>query len=407
MQNFYKQICIFIVAISSLCCSKNGGPGSIVPGVDTERPGYTVSPPGIVIDYSPASTGVYLGSPSIAVLEDGTYVASHDGFGKGSVGYPCTTYIFRSEDKGCSWTFASKVEYMTWGKLFVHDGILYLMGMEAGLRPCRLLSSTDGGRTWSAPKVIVPWNCHSSSVPVVSHGGRLWRGLEVKNPQINTWPQQFNAMIMSVPIDKDISVASNWVRSNQLEFNSSYLNGLFQGWLEGNAVPAPDGSMKLIMRVQVPSLLSAGGEKVAIIDVSADGKTISFNPESGFADMPGGAKKFCIRYDEESGRYWTLSNYVKPVYGSKNPAKVRNVVALCSSEDLKEWTAHSLILEADDYETTGFQYMDWQIDGDDMVFVSRTAYDDGHGGASSSHDNNFFTFHKVENFRTMIDNAIE
>lgn len=39
------------------------------------------SVPGVIIDHSPASSGRYVGSPSLAVLPDGTYVASHDFFG--------------------------------------------------------------------------------------------------------------------------------------------------------------------------------------------------------------------------------------------------------------------------------------------------------------------------------------
>ena len=38
-------------------------------------------PPGVVIHNSKAATLKYVGSPSITVLEDGTYLASHDIFG--------------------------------------------------------------------------------------------------------------------------------------------------------------------------------------------------------------------------------------------------------------------------------------------------------------------------------------
>ena len=37
--------------------------------------------PGVVIDHSPAASGIYIGSPSLAVLANGNYVASHDEFG--------------------------------------------------------------------------------------------------------------------------------------------------------------------------------------------------------------------------------------------------------------------------------------------------------------------------------------
>ncbi len=409
-RNFFEKILVTVTVLAPLVmsCSEKDIPGAAVPGDDktsSDQISYTVSPPGIVIDYSPASTQLYLGSPSIAVLDDGAYVASHDGFGDGSVGYQSTTYIFRSEDKGKTWVHTANVQPMTWGKLFVFGGNLYLMGMESGLRSCVLVKSEDGGKSWSDAQKILGWRCHSSSVPVVQYNGRLWRGLEVKNPDINTWPQQFNAMMFSISVDDNLEDPSKWTRSNQLEYNSMYLDGFFQGWLEGNAVPGPDGSMKLVMRVQIPN--SINGEKIAIIDVSDDGKTISFDPETGFATMPGGAKKFCIRYDDESKRYWVLSNYVGPEYASKNPAEIRNSLALCSSSDLRNWVVHKIILHSDDYEKTGFQYVDWQVDNDDIVLVSRTAYEDGNGGASSAHDNNFFTFHRVSHFRNLLNENID
>ena len=41
------------------------------------------------------------------------------------------------------------------------------------------------------------------------------------------------------------------------------------------------------------------------------------------------------------------------------------------------------------------------MDSDDLVAVSRTAYDDYEGGAHSAHDANFLTFHRIKNFRTL------
>jgi hypothetical protein len=48
-----------------------------------------------------------------------------------------------------------------------------------------------------------------------------------------------------------------------------------------------------------------------------------------------------------------------------------------------------------------FQYLDWQFDGPDLIAVSRTAYDDGQGGAHTFHDANFLTFHRFKNFRKL------
>ena len=39
-------------------------------------------PPGVVIHNAPAISHEYIGSPSIVIMPDGTYIASHDYFGK-------------------------------------------------------------------------------------------------------------------------------------------------------------------------------------------------------------------------------------------------------------------------------------------------------------------------------------
>jgi membrane dipeptidase len=45
------------------------------------------------------------------------------------------------------------------------------------------------------------------------------------------------------------------------------------------------------------------------------------------------------------------------------------------------------------------QYLDWFFEGNDLVVLSRTAFDDGLGGAHDCHDANFVTFHRVKEFR--------
>ena len=48
-----------------------------------------------------------------------------------------------------------------------------------------------------------------------------------------------------------------------------------------------------------------------------------------------------------------------------------------------------------------FQYPDMHVDGDDLVFVSRTAWEWEWGQPERWHDANYFTFHKVEGFRSL------
>ena len=42
-----------------------------------------------------------------------------------------------------------------------------------------------------------------------------------------------------------------------------------------------------------------------------------------------------------------------------------------------------------------------QFEGEDIIAVSRTAHDDGLGGAHDMHDANYLTFHRVRDFRKL------
>ncbi|MPN59877.1 hypothetical protein SDC9_207599 [bioreactor metagenome] len=115
--------------------------------------------------------------------------------------------------------------------------------------------------------------------------------------------------------------------------------------------------------------------------------------------MPGASKKFTIRYDITSDRYYSLVNYVKEEFYSMQTDKVRNTVALIVSDDLKKWDIISIVLDHPDPKYHAFQYIDWLFEGNDIIFVSRTAFDDEEGGAKAAHDANYLTFHRVPDFR--------
>lgn len=56
--------------------------------------------PGTVVCYQPASTQKYIGSPSLVILPNGDYVASHDLFGPQSFEWQqAKTYIYKSKNK--------------------------------------------------------------------------------------------------------------------------------------------------------------------------------------------------------------------------------------------------------------------------------------------------------------------
>ena len=58
-----------------------------------------------------------------------------------------------------------------------------------------------------------------------------------------------------------------------------------------------------------------------------------------------------------------------------------------------------VLLHHPDDRGYAFQYADWVFDGDDILFVSRTAGADEEGGAHTYHDANYLTFHRLVGFR--------
>jgi hypothetical protein len=88
-----------------------------------------------------------------------------------------------------------------------------------------------------------------------------------------------------------------------------------------------------------------------------------------------------------------------------SPVAYRNKLVLTSSTDLRNWRVESSLLQHADADRHAWQYVDWQFDGDDMIYVSRTAFDDGLGGAHTAHDANYLTFHRIVDFRRSTRNA--
>jgi hypothetical protein len=352
--------------------------------------------PGVVIAHSPASSKAFVGSPSLAILPDGTYVASHDLFGPGTQWR--TTNVFASTDKGKTWSPASSIDGMLWGSLFVQNGALHIIGTDGHYGHVVLRRSRDDGKTWSPATVLRDdGKFHCAPVPVVEHAGRVWRAFEQQSDPVR-WPEGFRAMMMSAPASADLLDAKSWTSSDARASDATWLDGSFNGWLEGNAVVAPDGHVVDVLRVDVDD---DGPERAALVHISDDGKTTSFDPRTGFVAFPGGATKFTIRFDPISKMYWTLSNYVPVPAGHTKTAATRNTLALVASVDLATWNVRTVLLHHADRRKHAFQYVDWQFDGDDIVAVARTAFEDGAGGADTYHNANFLTFHRFARFRDL------
>ena len=203
-------------------------------------------------------------------------------------------------------------------------------------------------------------------------------------------------------VDADLLVAKNWTISNKIPFDPAWIPRDWEAparpcWLEGNIVVAPNGELWNVLRLNARPMVN----RAVIVKVHEAGSRISFDPERGFIDFPGGGSKFTIRHDTQTGLYLSLVNNVtNPAWPSQ-----RNILSLSVSDDLVNWrVVTTLMLDRsgltpeDSAHLTGFQYVDWQFDGDDIIYLVRTAY----RGAIRYHDSNRIIFRKLRDFRALL-----
>lgn len=400
---FLRRFCALVVTFSVVACAQTG------------------APPGVVIASSPDPERAYIGTPSIAILPDGSYVAAHDFFGKNAA-LTDTTHVYGSRDRGVTWTRLSEIHGQAWFTLFVHHGALYLHGTASRYGDMTIRRSTDGGRTWTGPRdgksgLLMRGRFHGAPVPVVVHQGRIWRAVE-ERVNDEPWPLHFSSLVVSAPENADLLDAANWRRTNGTVFDPKWFNGRRPGWLEGNVVVTPEGTLANFLRVHTEprpedAFAPAGGaagipryEVGARCEVSADGRWQTFDPAKGLVHLPGSQSKFTIRFDPRTKRYWSLIQKItRPHEGrdwKTSPIHQRNVLMLTSSADLRTWREESIVLRwrqgqvLTGTDRVAWQYLDWQFDGDDLVAVSRTSW-----GGQNYHNANFMTFHRVRNFRTL------
>ncbi|WP_402464029.1 hypothetical protein [Isoptericola aurantiacus] len=357
--------------------------------------------PGTVVAHVPAAGEQYVGSPTLLRIGERELLAVHDLFGPGTDFD--TARVHRSEDDGATWHHVATLVGQFWSTLFAHGGAVYLLGTARKNGDVVIRRTDDDGRTWTTPRdertgLLRRGRYHGAPTPVVEHAGRIWRAFEDYEglPGEGQWGRSFRAGMLSAPVDADLLDASSWTDTGFVASDPEWLDGTVVGWLEGNAVVTREGEMVDLLRVDVPTPDPC---YAALAHVSADGTAISFDPDAGFLPMPGAITKFTVRWDAPSERYWSLVNHVPDPATTSVGLRSRNTVQLVSSPDLRRWDLGPVLLHHDDDQVHAFQYVDWVVDGDDILFVSRTAFDDDDGGAKSFHDTNYLTFHRVPRFR--------
>ena len=105
-----------------------------------------------------------------------------------------------------------------------------------------------------------------------------------------------------------------------------------------------------------------------------------------------------IKYDDISRRYYSVGTMA---YDPDN-VSTRDYLALLVSHDLEHWEIARKLYDYRGIDTAhiGFQYVDFEFDNEDIIYLCRTAIN----GAHNYHDSNYSTFHRIKNFR-LIENG--
>lgn len=378
-------------------------------------PEITVQAPaahGTVIAKVPALARDVISNASIVILPNGEYLASCTGI------VPGEASLFLSGDRGATWSMlienlTSKTGIRNYYNLFLHEGALYMMGCEQSGNRIMISKSEDNGRTWTKAEdgtsgVLFEGLYHSAVVPVAIHDGRIYRGFETQNDMSDTDASndRFRPFVVSAPVGSDLLDASNWTMSEKIarDGDITVIDSRITQTEEGNVVVGPDGQLNYIFRYSSTEASNYAG--IATVTSPA---TISYS-DGAYIRFPGGGKKFTIRYDEVSGKYWSITNPAARKHSGHDGIYrdgltvnlVRNRMTLCCSDDLKTWIPVTDIVSDEDPFFHGFQYVDWLVDGDDIVAVCRQACPEERGLPVRQHDANMLTFYRISSFRNLI-----
>lgn len=366
--------------------------------------------------------------------------------------------IYTSDDKGKSWQRRA-VRNFTHARPFEAGGAVYVLGHAGDLVIYR---SDDGGETWDAGHFFTKGEAwHQSACNVWKEDGYITLVMErrIYNEDEEDllaagydWSvAKLAPVVMRAKMTDDLTVKENWTFSNTVRFSDMVkeeeldLFGIpflhtnwistklidrndptFRthrlGWLEANIVrikdPAhywydPSGkTMHIFMRGHTAGTGYCAMMK-AVIKEENGKETITVLPETNpsgrkviFLPMPGGQMRFHILWDEKTRLYWLLSTQAVDSMTRMEllsderyniPCDERQRLQLSFSKNMVDWCFAGMVA-AGDSEKQSRHYAGMDIDGDDLVIVSRS----GDADASTAHDGNMSTFHRVQNFRSLV-----
>jgi hypothetical protein len=365
--------------------------------------------PGKVINYlhpkdnAYAFSGNYLADPFILRTPTGRLLVPMSVF---TGGFSQNFVILcKSDDNGETWQYLCEIMPSFWGKMFCNKGKIYMLSITNEYGCAQIGCSEDDGAHWSPPVIIFPGagmtprepGMHTSPGRIAQYKGRIWTGVEYGN-----WALGYHESgALSISEDDDPMKGSNWTLTEFLRFNPLWEGAVNDtrrlNYIEGNVIAGPDGTLYNILRNNnnnERALENHGKAVVLKLDPANPEKKQEFVK---IIDFNGGHTKFVIDRDEKTGVYYSIVNRLAD---PTNNGMQRNIASLAVSKDLFNWKIVKDLLNSEEEapEEVGYQYILHIQDGEDLLYVSRTAVNH----ANNFHDSNCITFHREKNFRQLL-----
>lgn len=395
---------------------------------------------------SPAPTEETGGPVSMIRLPSGRLIVTFTNWRRVDGKQVTTDKVYTSDDRGRTWIHRADVP-INRQRVFQAGKAVYMLGGREQLRVSR---SHDEGITWSDPTVLTddgPWG--GEPINQLYRHGRVYIVNERKTvADQRGWPAAVYApVVMSAPVDADLTERDAWTFSNALSFRDVrakygdpnligvpfYAEGFYApdnkadkrpmyeiGWTEPNLIQITDPehiwfepsghTFHLLLRAHTGSTNLACLAKVV---ESPDGSKMTVDLQrapSGepmlYVPLPGGQMRFYILYDESSKLYWMISTQttdsmkrVELLHPKRwnIPNNERHRLALHFSKNCVDWCFAALVADAGDVGQSRHNVAA-VIDGNDLHFVSRTAGPK----AKNAHSADLVTSHTVHGFRDLI-----